>query len=222
MFFKHPVVNSRYFNLELWDNLQAAKQQGTRIPIVNIAHFTKLPFARKIVESGGFSGRKKKINEDAKGRDVIPKFSWWSPVFLEDDIKRVRYTLGAAIQPFLAELSDRFHGDGSDQDHEIDTEKSGDQDMEEGSDQNDEIDHKASKKDDDDDDDDQDDDQDALVQLQKQFASSHAFNPNALNSMEASTFSITLTIYVIVTASISTLIMRCSSKFWAHSATRER
>ena len=175
--FKHPVESSKYFYRELWDNLQAAKQQGTCISIVNIAHFTKLPFAREIVESGGFKGGMKKINEDAKGRDVEAKFSWWSPIFFEDDIRRVRDTLGAAIQPFLDdELSDRLHGDGSDQDDEIDS----DQDNEESSNQNDEIDQEGSEKDDDDDHHHhQDDDQDALTPLQKQFASSNAFNPNA-------------------------------------------
>ena len=104
--FNHPVNSTfhKYCYGELWDNLQAAKQQGTRISIVNIAHFTELPFARKIVESGGFRGRMKKINENAKGQNIKPKFSWWSPIFFEDDIKRVRNTLGAAIQPFLAEV----------------------------------------------------------------------------------------------------------------------
>ena len=103
--FDHPVDTSRKFLYGgLWDNLQEAKEQGTRISIVNIAHFTKLSFARKIVESGGFRGRMKKINENSKGRNIKPKFSWWSPIFFEDDIKRVRNTLGAAIQPFLAEV----------------------------------------------------------------------------------------------------------------------
>ena len=143
--FKHPVgMFHKFFYGGLWDNLQAAKQRGTCISIVNIAHFTKLPFACEIVESGGFKGGMKKISEDAKGRDVEAKFSWWSPIFFEDDIKRVRDTLGEAIQPFLDELSDQFRGDGSNQDDEIDsdqdTEKGGDQDNEEGSDQGDEID----------------------------------------------------------------------------------
>ena len=125
----------------LWDNLQADKQQDKHVSIVNIAHFTKLPFAHEIIASGGFRGGMKKINEDVKGRNVIAKFSKWSPIFGEDDIKRIRDTLGAAIQPFLAELSDQFHGDGKDQDDEagsdLDTENGGDQDNAEGGDQND-------------------------------------------------------------------------------------
>ena len=121
--FDHPVESSKYFCRELWDNLQAAKQQGTRISIVNIAHFTKRSFAHEIKESGGFRGGMKKINEDAKGRNVKAKFSWWSPIFGEDDIKLVRDTLGVAIQPFLSELSDQFHGDGSDRDGKIDSDQ---------------------------------------------------------------------------------------------------
>ena len=183
--FKHPVDTShKSLYGELWDNLQKAKEQGTSISIVNIAHFTELTFARGIVESGGFRGGMKKINENEKGRDVNAKFLWWSPIFFEDDIKLVRDTLGEAIQPFLDELSDRFHGDGCDQDDEMDsdqdTEKGGDQDNEGGSHQNDElVDDDDDDDNDDNDDDDQDDDQDALIQLPKQFASSNAFNPTA-------------------------------------------
>ena len=70
------------------------------------------------------------------------------PIFGEDDIKRVRETLGEAIQPFLAEDGDQFHGECTDQDGENDsdqdTEKGGDQDNEEGSDQNDGIDQEMS------------------------------------------------------------------------------
>ena len=180
--FRHPVTTSmyKYFYRELWDNLQAAKQQGTRISIVNIAHFTELTSATGIVKSGGFRGGKKKINENSQRRDVKAKLSWWSPIFGEDDIKLVRDTLGAAIQPFLAE----FHEDGSDQDDAIDsdqdTENGGGQENErEGSDQNDEIDQEMSCQQNDEKDDYPVDDQDELTLLQKQFASSNAFNPKA-------------------------------------------
>ena len=76
-----------------------------------------------------------KYNENTKRHDVKAQFSWWSPIFGEDDTKLVRDTLGAAIQPFVAELrdqsnneddgeiSDQFHGDGTDQDDEKDSDK---------------------------------------------------------------------------------------------------
>ena len=167
--FLHPVERSPYFNRRgLWDELQAAKQQGTHISIVNLAHFTELPSAEGIIKSGGFKGRKKKINEDATRRDVKAKFSWWSPIFGEDDIKLVRETLGAAIQPFLTddeEISDQEDEAYSNQE----IEEGGDQDNEEGTVQ---IDAESNE---------QDDDQDDLLltRLQKQFATSEAFNPNA-------------------------------------------
>ena len=184
--FNHPVSfeSSKYCYRELWDNLQAAKQQGTRISIVNIAHFTKPLFVDEILDSIGFKAGMKKINEDAQGREVKAKLSWWSPIFGQDDIKRVRDTLGEAIQPFLAELSDRFHGECTDQDGENDgdqgTEKGGDQDIEEGSDQNNGIAQEMSCEQNDKKDDDYPvNDQDDLTQLLKQFASSNAFNPKA-------------------------------------------
>ena len=179
--FNYPVsAFYRYRYRGLWDNLQAAKQQGTRVSIANIAHFTELTSAKEIVKSGGFRGGMKKINVDAKKRNVIAKFSWWSPIFGEDDIKVVRDTLGAAIQPFLAE----FHEDGSDQDDAIDsdqdTDKGGDQDNEEGSDQYDEIDQELSCEQNDEKDDDYPPvDDEVLTKLQKQFASSDAFKPKA-------------------------------------------
>ena len=143
----------------------------------------------------------KKINEDAKGHDLKAKFSWWSPIFGEDDIKLVRDTLGEAIQPFLAEfrdqryneeISDQFHGNGSDQDDEEDSnqhiEIGGDQaDNEEGINQvdeeemrqNDDIEEEGSERNNEKRDDNQADDQDDLTQLLKQFATSRAFNPNS-------------------------------------------
>lgn len=177
--FKHPVERSEYFCQELWPNLQEAKQQGTRIPIINIAHFTELPFAEEIVESGGFRGGEKKFNENAEGHSVKTKFSWWSPIFGENDKKRVRDDLGAAIQPYLDKLGDQFPGDGGDRVDKIDsgqdTEKGGDQDIEKGSDQNDEIDQEGSKQSNE-----KDDDSSSVGdQFSTQFASSNAFNPNA-------------------------------------------
>ena len=173
--FDHPVrMFHKSFYGRLWDNLQAAKQKGTRVSIVDIAHFTRRRFVLQIIKSGGFRGGKKKINEDAQGDNVIAKFSWWSPIFGEDDIKRVRDTLGAAIQPFLA--------DRSDQDDEIDSDEDtgngGGQENEGGSHQNDEIDQEGSEQNDEKDDHPVDD-QDGLTRLQKQFASSNAFNPNS-------------------------------------------
>ncbi|XP_078381352.1 uncharacterized protein LOC144664097 [Oculina patagonica] len=101
--FNHPIdekVKDLYIDC---DNLQAAKQQGTKVPITNLAHFTKSDVADTIIESGGFIGGMKKINEDAQGNDIKAKFSWWSPKFSEGDIKQVRNTLGGVIQPFLDE-----------------------------------------------------------------------------------------------------------------------
>ena len=191
--FKHPVENSKYFNGELWGNLQAAKQKGTLISIANLAHFTI--FAEEIIKSGGFRGGLKKINEDANGHGVLEaKFSWWSPIFGEDDIKLVRDTLGVAIQPFIAGLRDQCCNEDdeavSDQDDEMDSdqdiEKGSDQDEEgsdqigeEGGEQSDEIDEEGSEHKDEKDDDDQDGYQDDLRRLQKQFATSVAFKPNA-------------------------------------------
>lgn len=84
-----------------WDALQQLKQRGTEIAITNLAHFTSLASAEAIIESGGFMGGEKKINEDAQGDDIIAKFSWWSPVFTEKDILDVRETLGDALDPFI-------------------------------------------------------------------------------------------------------------------------
>ncbi|KAJ7376964.1 hypothetical protein OS493_031236 [Desmophyllum pertusum] len=80
--FKYPinVADNRW---------AAAKQQGTNVPITNLAHFTSQENAVGIIDTGGFRGGMKKINEDAQG----------------DDIK-VRDTLGAAIQPFLGQYDD--------------------------------------------------------------------------------------------------------------------
>ena len=119
--FNHPIdeeVKDFYIDCdqERWDNLQAAKQNGTKAPITNLAHFTTPHAAKAIVESGRFIGGLKKINEDPKGQDVKAKFSWWSPTFTKDDIKQVRDSLGAAIQPFLHQHHDENDDQVDDQD----------------------------------------------------------------------------------------------------------
>jgi len=175
--FSHPVSTWRKYSLyrELWDNLQAAKRQGTRIPILNLAHFTERPCAEGIITSGGFKGTKKKINEDADGHDVKAKFSWWSPIFGEDDIELVRKTLAEAIQPFLAEHHDQRDNEDDPEeisDQELQDEATSNQDNEEGTV---EIDEEGSEEDDDQ----KNDQYDLLTQLRKQFATSEAFNPKA-------------------------------------------
>jgi len=100
--FNHPV--SPYTSLQYptsWDDLQQLKKKGTEIPIKELAHFTSPYSAEDIIEREGFRGGEKKINEDAQGDDIIAKFSWWSPLFTEQDIQEVRRTLGDALRPFL-------------------------------------------------------------------------------------------------------------------------
>lgn len=99
--FNHPVHPNADDPI-LWNTLQQFKQQGTKISITNLAHFTSPASAEMIKESGGFRGEEKKINEDAQGDDIIAKFSWWSPVFTEDDRKEVRDTLEDAVRPFIS------------------------------------------------------------------------------------------------------------------------
>ncbi|KAJ7376965.1 hypothetical protein OS493_031237 [Desmophyllum pertusum] len=97
--FNYPINHADNIGLygqERWDHLQAAKQQGTNVPITNLAHFTSQENARWNEE----------INEDAQGDDINAKFSWWSPKFTKDDQNQVRDTLGAAIQPFLGQYDD--------------------------------------------------------------------------------------------------------------------
>ena len=100
--FKHPIepayINS---NPALWTNLQQAKQQGTMIPITNLAHFTRPEVAQTIITSGGFCGGSKKINVDAWGQDIKANLSWWSPIFTPYDRAQVCSTIGGAIMPFL-------------------------------------------------------------------------------------------------------------------------
>ncbi|KAJ7376962.1 hypothetical protein OS493_031234 [Desmophyllum pertusum] len=87
-------------------NLHEARKQGTALPITNLAHFTNHSYVYEIIETGGFTGEMKKINEDAQRDDIVAKFSWWSPIFTEEDNNQVRDTLGAAIQPFLGQCDD--------------------------------------------------------------------------------------------------------------------
>ena len=83
----------------LWQNLQAAKQEGLVLPIAHLAHFTSPEVAAEIVRSGGFQGGMKKINEDENGDAVSANFSWWSPIEINRDL--VRNTLGNVVEPFL-------------------------------------------------------------------------------------------------------------------------
>ena len=90
-------------DFERWQNLQAAKKQGTDIPVTNLVHLTNEKASKQIVNDNGFRGGQKKINENEKGNDVKASLSWWSPIFTEDEKNNVRVHLGKAIQPFLSE-----------------------------------------------------------------------------------------------------------------------
>lgn len=111
--FKHPIEFWRnfYYDKNRWKKLQAAKEEGTSVPITNLAHFTNPEAATRIVDSGGFRGRKKKISEDEDGNDVKARFSWWSPVFIADETTKVRLHLKKVIQPFLDEGNDEDQQD---------------------------------------------------------------------------------------------------------------
>ena len=107
--FSHPFM-AGYMNLKYglpWQNLQAAKLNGTRVPFVDLAHFTIPVRADNIIDDGGFRGGMKKINEDENGHNIEAEFSWWSPKFSENEIDRVRDTLRAAIEPFLGKENDK-------------------------------------------------------------------------------------------------------------------
>lgn len=112
--FNHPIDHEDNDDLldekfKLWQNLQAAKEQGTNVPITNIAHFTQPMIAKVIGRSGGFKGGKKKISENTvTRRNVAANFSWWSPVFTADERNQVRVHLAEAIRPFLNEREDNF------------------------------------------------------------------------------------------------------------------
>ena len=99
--FSHPIDNCLLqFNQQGWQNLQAAKTQGTNVLITNVAHFTNPEAAVMITASNGFAGRPKKI-KNIFGNDVLARLSWWSPVFTEVERNLVRAHLGTVIQPFL-------------------------------------------------------------------------------------------------------------------------
>lgn len=83
-------------------DLHDAKQRGTNITINNLAHFTKR--ADLIINSEGFIGGWKKINEDENGHEIEETLSWWSPIFTEEDKKLVRDTLDDAIRPFCSDI----------------------------------------------------------------------------------------------------------------------
>ena len=104
--FDHPVDPAEITDIygkERWQGLQDAKKAGTRIPINNLAHFTRENNAANIIASKGFIGGNKKINKDENGYKIRASLSWWSPKFTEEDINLVRETLDTAIQPFYGE-----------------------------------------------------------------------------------------------------------------------
>jgi len=95
--FNHPLAGQGK-DESRWQNLQEAKRQGTRITITNVASYTRPEAAQQIVNSNGFTGKMKKINENEEAR-----FTWWTPLFTSDDITNVRNHLGEVIQPFIGE-----------------------------------------------------------------------------------------------------------------------
>ena len=100
--FDHPVDPAgirETYGERRWQGLQGAKQAGTRIPINNLAHFTRKDNAANIIASLGFKGGMKKINED----NIQASLSWWSPKFKKRDRKLVRDTLNCAIKPFYGD-----------------------------------------------------------------------------------------------------------------------
>ena len=100
--FNHPV-HVEDTEEELWQDLQEAKQVGLNLTINNLAHFTTDENADAIIETGGFQGGMKKINEDEDGDDVSANFSWWSPIFSINDRDPVLNTLGNVVEPFLGQ-----------------------------------------------------------------------------------------------------------------------
>lgn len=102
-----PVnMNDLDFPAEQLANLQEQKQQGTAIPIIDIAHFTTAGVANDIIATGGFTGGLKKINEHEDGNSVQERFSWWSPIFEENAKYMVRDRLEQVIDPFLDDGND--------------------------------------------------------------------------------------------------------------------
>jgi len=78
--------------------VNCSERQGTPIAITNVALYTRPEAAPQIVNSNGFTGKMKKINENEEAR-----FSWWSPIFTSDDKTNVRDRLGEVIQPLIGE-----------------------------------------------------------------------------------------------------------------------
>lgn len=108
--FDYPVNRAQIkkkYGKPRWKNLKKAKQEGTEIPIKNLAHFTSEANATGIINSGGFKGGEKKIN-----KDEMASLSWWSPKFKKRDRKLVCDTLNGALKPFYGDedkgLNDQF------------------------------------------------------------------------------------------------------------------
>lgn len=59
--FNHPIDANVTGQEGCRENLQAAKLQGTRVAITNLAHFTTEEVVQAIVKSGGFSGGTKRL-----------------------------------------------------------------------------------------------------------------------------------------------------------------
>ncbi|XP_078381353.1 uncharacterized protein LOC144664098 [Oculina patagonica] len=104
--FSHPFHSFWPSDKKSLRHLQDFKREGTNVCISNLAHFTTESKADAIIRSGGFRGGMKKIDEDSQGDDIKARFSWWSPKFDENDITKVRDTLGEAISPFLHDERD--------------------------------------------------------------------------------------------------------------------
>ena len=64
----------------------------------------KLPIRSLMIMAS--EGGLKKIYKDENDDDIIANFSWWSPIFTEDERKNVREHLGEVIKPFTEERED--------------------------------------------------------------------------------------------------------------------
>ena len=105
--FNHPIDDQYLqYNQELWQKLQAAKNQGWPLKIKDLAHYTNHAAARQIVNDHGFRGGLKKVNEDENHDDVSARLSWWSPVFTNSQRNSLRGHLGEVIQHFIDEKKD--------------------------------------------------------------------------------------------------------------------
>ena len=102
--FRHPVEMNdivENYDLESWNNLQTAKQNGTDVTITNVAHFCKQQASQAIIGADGFIGGSKKINVGPEGDDITAKFSWWSPIFTAEDAGQVRDHFETVLGPFI-------------------------------------------------------------------------------------------------------------------------